>query len=217
MSIKQNLERLKSTIPSGVELVVVSKRQPKESVLEAYEVGQRIFGENRHKELIDKYDNLPKDIEWHFIGSLQRTNVKYVVPRVALIHSVDSDKLLEEINKVAAQNSKVMDVLLEVHLAQESTKSGWDVDELVVYLASQAHLSYSNVRVCGLMAMATYTSNSEIVEGEFKQLKTIYDKIKSLYFEADDSFNIVSAGMSSDYELAIKHGANMVRIGSLLF
>ncbi|MFI3321999.1 MAG: YggS family pyridoxal phosphate-dependent enzyme [Rikenellaceae bacterium] len=217
MSIKQNINSIISLIPKEVKLVAISKTKPCEAIMEAYDTGQRIFGENRHKELIEKFDTLPKDIKWHFIGSLQRTNVKYVVPRVELIHSVDSHNLLKEIDKEAAKNSKVMDVLLELHIAQEMSKSGWDRATLIEYLKSGAHSELKNVRIVGVMSMASYTYDTEQIRAEFRELKQIFDSIKEQFFADSDYFNTISAGMSGDYEIAIEEGSNMVRIGSTIF
>lgn len=217
MGIKQNLETLLQSIPSNVKLVAVSKTQSSDAILQAYGCGQRVFGENRHKELIEKVSALPKDIDWHYIGSLQRSNVKYVVPRVSLIHSVDCDKLLEEINKEAAKCSKVIDVLFEVHIASENTKSGWSIEELTSYLSEKRYRDYPYIRVRGLMAMATYTENKDQIRSEFKTLVDLFGSYKASFFKFNDSFNIISAGMSGDYEIAIECGANMIRLGSSIF
>ncbi|MEG1634059.1 MAG: YggS family pyridoxal phosphate-dependent enzyme [Rikenellaceae bacterium] len=217
MSIKQNLETLLQTIPANVKLVAVSKTQSSDAILQAYECGQRIFGENRHKELIEKVSTLPKDIIWHYIGAIQRSNVKYVVPRVSLIHSVDSDKLLEEINREAAKCSKVMDVLFEVHVASEQSKSGWSIDELNEYMAKKVYRDYLYIRVRGLMAMATNTDDQDKIRAEFNTIANLYKTIKSTYFKNISSFDTLSAGMSSDYQIAIECGSNMVRLGSKVF
>lgn len=217
MGIKQNIETLLQTIPANVKLVAVSKTQSNDAILQAYECGQRIFGENRHKELMEKVSALPKDIVWHYIGALQRSNVKYVVPRVSLIHSVDSDKLLEEINKEAAKCSKVMDVLFEVHIANEQTKSGWSIEELSSYISKKTYRDYPYIRVRGLMAMATNTEDEEKIRSEFQILANLYKTFKTSHFKLNDSFNIISAGMSGDYEIAIECGANMIRLGSSIF
>lgn len=217
MSIKQNLEQIKSDIPSHVKLVAVSKQQPISSIQQAYDQGQRVFGENRHKELIDKHTTLPNDIEWHFIGSLQRSNVKHVVPYVSMIHSVDSDKLLDEINRIAAKQGKVIDVLFEVHLAQEETKSGWDSDSLIKYIASKQDRAYAYIRVRGLMCMASNCDDQNIIKEEFTAIKELFNLIKHNYYRDISWFNTISAGMSGDYMMAIECGSNMIRVGSSIF
>ena len=217
MSIKQNLEAIISTIPSNSTLIAVSKQQSMPSILEAYDSGIRLFGENRHKELVEKYNELPKDIIWHFIGSLQRSNVKYVVPIAALIHSVDSERLLETIDKEAAKCSKVMEVLFEVHVAREQSKMGWKEHELLEFLESGRYKALSNIKVRGVMAMASNIDDDSEIKREFGAVKELFDKIKNRCFAEESSFDTISAGMSNDYKVALECGANMVRIGSSIF
>lgn len=202
-------------MPEGVTLVVVSKTHPPEVIMEAYDAGQRIFGENRPQEMRAKYESMPKDIRWHLVGQLQTNKVKYIAPFVELIHSVDSDKLLAVIDKEAGKNGRVIDVLLEIHIASESTKSGWDVAELRRYLAEGLWRQYENVRIRGLMSIATFTDDTKLIRNEFSGLKELFDELRADYF--GDGFDILSAGMTSDYRIAVECGSNMVRIGSLIF
>ncbi len=210
-----DINELKKSLPEGVTLVAVSKTHPAEAIMKVYDAGQRIFGENRPQELKAKYDLLPKDIRWHLIGHLQTNKVKYIAPFVDMIQSVDSDRLLSVIDREAAKNGRVIDVLLEVHIAVEETKSGWDAGELKEYLASAGYKEYSNVRIRGLMAIASLTGDESVVREEFTGLKNLFDEFRAQYF--DHSFDTLSMGMTSDYPLAIACGANMVRIGSLIF
>lgn len=218
MSITQNLTNIKSQLPAHVTLVAVSKTKPISDLMEAYEAGQRVFGENYVQELVDKHDQMPKDIEWHFIGHLQSRKAKLIVPFVSLIHGVDSLKLLEEINKQALKNNRVVDCLLQVHIAEEESKFGLDEQELdeILKQVQNDNENFKNIRIVGLMGMATFTDNLNQIEKEFKQLKTIFDKYKQI-----DTMNIklqsLSMGMSGDYQLAISCGSTMVRIGSSIF
>ncbi len=198
-----------------VTLVAVSKTKPVEDILELYHLGQRDFGENYVQELVDKYEQLPKDIRWHFIGHLQSNKVKLIAPFVSLIHSVDSEKLLKEINKQGAKNNRIIDCLLQVHIAKEETKFGLDEEELKELFTTDLvnGTDYKNVSVKGLMGMASFTDNAEIVRKEFKSLKILFDQFTIHH----SPFTILSMGMSSDYKIAIEEGSNMVRIGSLLF
>lgn len=200
---------IKSLANTDTTLVAVSKTKPVEDVVELYSLGQRDFGENYVQELVDKSNQLPKDIRWHFIGHLQTNKVKLIVPFVQLIHGVDSLKLLKEINKEAAKAGKVVDCLLQVHIAQEETKFGFDETELFEALTQAEALGLTGVRICGLMGMASFTDDAGMVRTEFKKLKEIFDKYKQ--------FQILSMGMSGDYKIAIEEGSTMVRIGSLLF
>ncbi len=209
-----DINELKNSLPEGITLVAVSKTHPAEAVMRVYDAGQRIFGENRPQELKAKYDILPKDIEWHLIGHLQTNKVKYIAPFVAMIQSVDSDRLLAVIDKEAAKNSRIIDVLLEVHVAVEETKSGWDAGELREYIALGKYREYNNIRIRGLMTVASLTADANVVRSEFNGLKNLFDELKAT-FGAD--FDTISMGMTSDYPLAIECGANMVRIGSLIF
>jgi pyridoxal phosphate enzyme (YggS family) len=208
--IQDNLTHIKSGLPATVTLVAVSKTKPNEAILAAYESGQRIFGENKVQELVGKHEALPKDIAWHMIGHLQRNKVKYIAPFVSLIHGVDSLRLLQEIEKQAAKNNRVQDILLQMHIAEESTKFGLDEAELTEILDQLS--DYKHVNVIGLMGMATFTENTEKVEKEFAYLKSIFDKYSETH-----QLTTLSMGMSGDYNLAIKNGSNMVRIGSSIF
>jgi len=212
MSISENLNLIKSELGEDVSLVAVSKTKPNELILEAYKAGQRIFGENKAQEMQSKAEALPKDIEWHFIGHLQRNKVKYIVPHVSLIHSVDSMRLLQEINKRAASNGRVINVLLQVYIAKEESKFGLDEEELNDLLNSDELKASQNIKVLGLMAMATNTDDKETVRREFNYLKNLYEQLKDQH-----QLQILSMGMSNDYEIAVECGSNMVRIGSRIF
>lgn len=201
----------------SVTLVAVSKTKPIEDILELYQLGQRDFGENYVQELVDKQAQLPKDIRWHFIGHLQSNKVKYISPFVHLIHGVDSLKLLKEINKEAAKNNRVADVLLQVYIAQEETKFGLDKEELHLLIREFEQLKMNNVRICGLMGMASFSDDREKVRGEFRFLKSLFDQCGEVFTSEHSSFTTLSMGMSSDYTIAVEEGSNMVRIGSLLF
>ncbi len=198
-------------------LVAVSKTKPNEDILLLYNEGQRIFGENRVKEMVEKNTVLPKDIQWHMIGSLQRKKVKLIAPFVSLIHSVDSFNLLSEINKQAAKNNRTINCLLQFHIAQEYTKSGLSLLEAIQILNSDDFQTMDNISIVGVMGMATFTSNMIQVRNEFKQLKNYFDELKNNYFNDNDSFNVVSMGMSGDFDIALEEGSTMVRVGSLLF
>lgn len=208
------IEQLK---PKNVTLVAVSKTKPNEAILEMYHEGQRVFGENRVQELTDKYEALPKDIQWHAIGHLQTNKVKYIAPFITMIHSIDSLKLLKEVNKRAKQNDRIIDCLLQMHIAEEDTKFGLDKQEVTELLESETYQNFENIRIVGVMGMATFTDDNQQVRQEFKNLKSIFDDLKLSYFNNSDSFKEISMGMSGDYELAIEEGSTMVRIGSLLF
>ncbi|WP_291854801.1 YggS family pyridoxal phosphate-dependent enzyme [Marinilabilia sp.] len=216
-SVSQNLKSIKEQLPEYVTLVAVSKTQPNEMIMEAYEEGQRIFGENKVQELVDKQENLPKDIQWHMIGHLQRNKVKYIAPFVALIHGVDSLRLLRAINKEGARNERIIPCLLQMHIASEETKFGLDENELFELLESEEFRSFSNVEIHGLMGMATFTNDEEKVASEFRYLKKTFDLIGEKYFETNSAFSVLSMGMSGDYETAVAEGSNMVRIGSSIF
>lgn len=218
MSISKNLNNIKSQLPAKVTLVAVSKTKPVADLMEAYNAGQRIFGENKIQEMTDKWEVMPKDIEWHMIGHVQTNKVKYMAPYVSLIHGVDSLKLLQEINKQAAKNNRVIDCLLQVYIAEEESKFGLDEQELDEILNEIQHNkeNYKNIRIVGLMGMATFTENQNQIEKEFKHLKTIFDKYKKLNTE-HCQLNTLSMGMSGDYQLAISCGSTMVRIGSSIF
>lgn len=218
MSISNNLTQIKSQLPAHVTLVAVSKTKPIADLMEAYDAGQRIFGENKIQEMTDKWEVMPKDIEWHMIGHVQTNKVKYMAPYVSLIHGVDSLKLLQEINKQAAKNNRVIDCLLQVYIAEEESKFGLDKQELdeILKQVQNDKENYKNIRIVGLMGMATFTENQNQIEKEFKHLKTIFDKYKKLNTE-HCQLNTLSMGMSGDYQLAISCGSTMVRIGSSIF
>jgi pyridoxal phosphate enzyme (YggS family) len=215
--IKENLERIKATIPEHVTLVAVSKTKPISDIQEAYDAGHRTFGENYPQELRDKHEALPKDIQWHFIGHLQTNKIKYIIPFVTLIHSIDSANLLEAVNKEAKKHERVADCLLQFHIAQEETKFGLDLEEARQLLESDTFKNMENIRVCGVMGMATFTDDQEEVRKEFKHLKAIFDTLKQDYFAGQPQFKEISMGMSEDYPIAIEEGATLVRIGSKIF
>lgn len=218
MSISSHIQALQQELnPIGVTLVAVSKTKPIEEIQEAYTAGQRVFGENIVQELVDKQEQLPKDIQWHMIGHLQTNKVKYIAPFVSLIHGVDSLKVLKEINKRALQNERTIDCLLQIHIADEDTKHGFDHVELIEALESDEFKVLSNVRIRGLMGIATNTENEKVIKEEFYELKMLFDGIKVSYFRKEESFDTLSMGMSSDYKLAIEKGSNMVRLGSTIF
>lgn len=218
MSIADNILKYKSEIESeGVKLVAVSKNHPAEAVKEAYEAGQRVFGENLVQEMVDKQAQLPADIEWHLIGHLQTNKVKYIAPFVKLIESVDSIKLLKEIDKQAAKHKRVIDCLLQIYIADEETKFGLGFDEAIELLRSEEFEALKNVRIVGLMGIATNTANEKQTSVEFNELKVFYDGIKLSFFRKEDSFKEISMGMSGDYQIAIEEGSTMVRIGSNIF
>ena len=218
MSITKNISSLQAELkPIGVTLVAVSKTKSNEEIMEAYEAGQRIFGENMVQELVDKQEQLPKDIQWHLIGHLQTNKVKYIAPFVQMIHSVDSLKVLKEINKHAERHDRVIDCLLQIHIADEDSKFGFDHAELIEFFREEELPSLKNIRICGLMGIATNSPNTKIVKEEFYELKMLFDGIKATYFRKDDAFSILSMGMSSDYKLAVEQGSNMVRLGSTVF
>lgn len=215
--IAQNLIYLKSQIPSSVRLVAVSKTKSVSDIIEAYNTGQRLFGENRFQELLNKKDLLPSDIEWHFIGHLQSNKVKYIVPFIGMIQSVDSQRLLVTINSEALRNGRVIDCLLQIHIAIEESKSGFSMHDLYENLQSENILNLRNVRICGVMGMATLTSDTNQVKKEFGWLKDCFHSLKERYFKSNTYFTEISMGMSGDYEVAISEGSTMVRIGSLIF
>jgi PLP dependent protein len=217
MNIKNNITNLRQTLPPGCRLVAVSKTQPLDKIQEAYASGQRDFGENRVQELTSKYEQLPRDIVWHMIGHLQTNKVKYIAPFVSLIHSVDSPRLLEEINSQAGKAGRVIDCLLQLHVAQEETKYGLTEEEVRTLLASPAVRNYQHVRIQGLMGMGSLTDNTGQVRREFRSLKTFFDRLKQDNLPANTSMTILSMGMSSDYTIALEEGSTMIRIGTSLF
>ncbi|WP_367753335.1 YggS family pyridoxal phosphate-dependent enzyme [Flavobacterium sp. WC2421] len=216
MDIAANLQSIQSTLPQNVTLVAVSKTKPIPDLMEAYNAGQRIFGENKIQEMAEKWEQMPKDIQWHMIGHVQTNKVKYMASFVSLIHGVDSLKLLQEINKQALKNNRVIDCLLQMHIAEEETKFGLDEEELATLLSSNDFLEMKNIRIVGLMGMATFTDNQNQIKKEFIHLNSIF---KGLQSQKDTlpHISILSMGMSGDYKLAIECGSTMVRIGSSIF
>lgn len=218
MSITDNLLKYKNELDaSGVKLIAVSKNNSAEAVLEAYNTGQRIFGENIVQELVDKQAKLPTDIEWHLIGHLQTNKVKYIAPFIKLIQSVDSFKLLKEIDKQAAKNNRTIDCLLQIYIADEDTKYGLGFDEAIEILRSEEFANLKNIRIVGLMGIATNNAPEKQTQVEFNELKVLFDGIKLSFFRKDDHFKELSMGMSTDYQLAVTEGSTMVRIGSNIF
>ncbi|MGL4228491.1 MAG: YggS family pyridoxal phosphate-dependent enzyme [Tannerellaceae bacterium] len=217
MSISANLADLRKEIPQQVTLVAVSKFHPAEAIQEAYDAGQRIFGESKVQELTSKITHLPEDIQWHFIGHLQTNKVKYIAPFIDTIHSVDSLKLLIEIDKQAAKQNRVINVLLQMYIASEETKFGLSQEECITLLESQAYKECTNIKVRGLMGMASFTENESQVHKEFAELKSIFSQIKEQFFANDTSFDTISMGMSDDFGIAIEEGSTMVRVGSKIF
>lgn len=214
MNIKERLHRILTTLPDGVKLVAVSKFHPAEAVEEAYNAGQRIFGESRPQEMAAKAKVLPKDIEWVMIGHLQTNKVKMIAPFVSLVASADSERLIEEIEKQAAKNERTIDILLEVHIADEESKSGWSLSELREYLASGALERMEHIRVRGVMTIATNTDDEAIIRRDFNNIRTIFEELKPRFGEA---FDTLSIGMSDDYPIALEYGSTMVRIGTAIF
>jgi pyridoxal phosphate enzyme (YggS family) len=213
MSIAENILSIQSTLPAQVTLVAVSKTKPIAALMEAYDAGQRIFGENKIQEMAEKYEAMPKDIQWHMIGHVQTNKVKYMAPFVNLIHGVDSLKLAQEINKQAVKADRVIDCLLQIHIAEEETKFGLDEQELTSLLSSSEFKEMRNIRIVGLMGMATFTDNKDQIKKEFTHLKSIFDS----FAVHNSQFTVLSMGMSGDYQLAIECGSTMVRIGSSIF
>ncbi len=216
-----NLEKYKQLTdevkPFKARLIAVSKTKPAEDILALYKQGQLIFGENKVQELVSKYETLPKDIQWHLIGHLQTNKVKYIAPFVSLIHSVDSFKLLEEINKQAQKNNRVIDCLLQIYIANEDTKFGLSALEADTLLGQKEFAGLKNVRICGLMGMATNTTDEAQITAEFASLKSLFLQLKQTYFSQNPAFTELSMGMSSDYKLALQQGATLIRVGSILF
>jgi PLP dependent protein len=218
MSIADNITSLKKETESvNVKLIAVSKTKTAEDIQQAYDAGQRLFGENTVQELVDKQEHLPKDIQWHLIGHLQSNKVKYIAPFISMIQSVDSLKLLQEINKQAEKNKRVIDCLLQIYIADEDTKFGLGFDEAIELLRSDEYSALKNIRICGLMGIATNTDNEKQIKDEYYELKTFFDGVKASFFRKEASFSVLSMGMSGDYKLAIEQGSNMIRVGSTIF
>ena len=217
MNLSEKINNIQKTLPAGVRLVAVSKYHPASLIQEAYDAGQRIFGESHVQELVAKHDALPKDIEWHFIGHLQTNKVKYIAPFVSLIHAVDSERLLIEIDKQAKRCGRTIPVLLQVHVAKETTKFGFTPDELLNFMENGDWRQYTNIRFSGIMCMATNTDDEALIASEFEQAKTLFHRIKEQYFSDSHTFNECSWGMSGDYPIAIEHGSTLIRIGSMIF
>jgi len=217
MSVSSQVRVLRKSIPPGVKMVAVSKFHSNETILQAYSEGQRLFGESRVQELVEKQKELPGDIEWHFVGGLQRNKVKQIAPFISLVHSLDSERLMREIDKQGAANNRVIPCLLQIHIAEEDTKSGFTPDECRRFLSGGAWKEYSHVRLDGVMGMATYTDNEEQVRDEFRRLKSLFDEWKAGYFSDIPAFKEISMGMSGDYTTAIEEGSTMVRLGTVLF
>ena len=217
MGIPENIRKLKEDIPGHVDVIAVSKRKPVGDIMKAYDAGHRIFGENRVQELIEKQPLLPADIQWHMIGHLQTNKVKFIAGFVSMIHSVDSLKLARTIDMEAGKNSRVIPVLLQVHIAEEESKFGFSEEELDSLLGSSELKTLGNIRIDGLMGMATYTEDMEQVRSEFRRLSEIFSRIKNAYFAASEYFRQVSMGMSGDYEIALEEGSTMIRVGTVIF
>jgi pyridoxal phosphate enzyme (YggS family) len=222
MSIQSNLNTIKASLPEHVTLVAVSKTKPVSDLMQAYDAGQRIFGENKIQEMADKYEQMPKDIQWHMIGHVQTNKVKFMAPFVSLIHGIDSLKLLQEIDKQALKSNRIIDCLLQIHIAEEETKFGLDENELDELLLSSEFKKMKNIRILGLMGMATFTENQNQIKKEFTHLKSIFDSIQQRKDAQQcastmDDFSTISMGMSGDYQLAIECGSTMIRIGSSIF
>ena len=217
MTIAEQIKNITSSLPTTTRLIAVSKTKPVEDIQEAYNAGQRVFGEHKALEMRDKHEALPKDIEWHFIGHLQTNKIKYIIPYVSLIHSIDSLNLLKEVNKEATKKGRKVDCLLQFHIAQEDTKFGLSYEEAEQLLSSTEYKQMENIRIVGVMGMATFTDNNTQVSAEFGSLRTIFDRLKKEYFSAEESFCELSMGMSDDYHLAIEQGSTLVRVGSAIF
>ena len=217
MSVQENIAALRAQIPEGCTLIAVSKMQPLEKIKEAYAAGQRVFGENKAQEMVPKYDALPRDIQWHMIGHLQTNKVKYIAAFVTLIHSVDTLKLLEEINKQARRFNRIIPCLLQVHIAEEETKFGFLPGEMADVMAADMWKGMQNIEIRGLMGMATFTDNTEHIRREFRSLKTLFDNLATMRLPTAVTMKELSMGMSGDYQIAIKEGSTMVRVGTAIF
>lgn len=211
-NIETNIKEIKNDLPNDVTLVAISKTKSNEKIMEAYKAGQRIFGENRVQELEVKQPDLPKDIQWHMVGHLQRNKVKYIAGFISMIHAVDTPRLLREIDKQGKNNDRIIDCLLQMKIAEEDTKHGMDAEQIIEILESDDYKNYEHVRIRGLMAMATFTEDKEQINREFKTIHNLYQKLKDPY-----AFDVLSIGMSGDYPIAIENGSTMVRVGSAIF
>lgn len=216
-NIVANIEAIRAQLNSGVQLVAVSKLKPCEDIMTAYNGGHRVFGENYVQEIKEKYEQLPKDIVWHFIGHLQTNKVKYIVPFVSCIQSIDTPKLLSEVNRMAQKHNRVVDCLLQFHIAEESTKFGFSLQEALDMLNAPEWKHYAHVRICGVMGMATFTDDKEQVTREFRTLKSYFSRLKAEYFAQAEYFKEISMGMTDDYLIAQQEGSTIVRIGSAIF
>lgn len=212
-----SFQKVQSAIFENVKLIAVSKTKPIAEIMEVYDCGYRIFGENKAQELQEKYELMPKDIEWHFIGHLQTNKVKYITPFVSLIHSIDSLRLLKEVNKSAKKENRIVDCLLQFFIAEEETKFGLDMDEARELLTSESFKNMENIQICGVMGMATYTEDKTQIRREFAHLKNIFDDIKAEFFADFPSFKEISMGMTNDFQIAMEEGSTMVRMGSAIF
>lgn len=217
MTIAENITKVKAALPENVKLVAVSKTKPNEDILEAYETGQRIFGENKVQDLVQKYESLPKDIQWHYIGHLQTNKVKYIASFISLIHSVDSLKILKTINNEALKNERIINCLLQFHIASESSKFGLTLETTKAILDSEVFQVMKNIRIVGVMGMATNTDDEEKIGNEFSELKKIFQYLKENYFNDNEYFSEISMGMSNDFSIAVNNGSTMVRVGSTIF
>lgn len=217
MSIADNLKQVLAELPSGVRLVAVSKFHPNEAIEEAYHAGQRIFGESKVQEMTAKYESLPKDIEWHFIGHLQTNKIKYMIPYVSMIHGIDTYKLLAEVNKQAGKAGRIVNCLLQIHVAQEETKFGFSPEECREMLEGGEWKQLTHVRICGMMGMASNTEDTEQIKSEFRLLNSLYQEFKATWFADSEAFTELSMGMSHDYHEAIASGSTLIRVGSKIF
>jgi PLP dependent protein len=216
--ITENLKKLLLILPTNVKLVAVSKFKPVVALMEAYDIGHKVFGENYVQELVEKHEQMPRDVEWHFIGHLQTNKVKYIAQFVNLIHSVDSFKLLTEINKQAKNNNRVINCLLQIYIANEETKTGFEIDKINEIIENINNQEFNNIKIVGLMGMSTFTSNHEQIRLEFKELKKVFENVK-IKVQPNNKFDmqVVSMGMSNDWQIAVEEGSNLVRIGSSIF
>lgn len=215
--IAKQIKEIGDTLPCGVTLIAVSKYHSVEAIMQAYNAGQRDFGESKAQDLVKKHEQLPDDIKWHFIGHLQSNKIKYIAPFISLIHSIDSYRLLQEVNRLAQKNARRIDCLLQIHIAQEETKFGFTPDECIEMLSNENWRTLENVRIRGIMCMASNTDNEAQIAEEFLRAQTLFNNIKDSFFANEEGFNVLSAGMSDDYPIAIKHGSTHVRIGSKIF